>query len=392
MKHPGIDILYLAHKRPEFTEASYTALRQNTDWSRVKTLHIFLDGDPVADAEDALMGFSCPDGFGQRGSGQKLLVWEEPVGGPVGAMRTYLMAQATKPESDRVEAFVKIDNDLVVCPGWLPHLEMAADLNPEYDLIGIEPWSPELEFLLFPELATVSIEPFTGYQFGIAQHRHVGGIGLFRLSAFNFHEGHDYYPAAERGGRFGWTEWQWAHPKLKKGFLNPPLPIFLLDHLPVEPWLSLSKRYVAEGVQRQPWAQYPPEMDVLWSWWTNAQASAEALEKLPLIPLSEAFTVAREAYTPQGIPDETAAAIEAAAAEQGFGLVPDFPSPWSDEGWFESDQEVKRSHCHDAKVFFSRGDGVSAGTCSVCHTTIVRVNPRTQKQEVSKEQLDAKGK
>lgn len=39
------------------------------------------------------------------------------------------------------------------------------------------------------------------------------------------------------------------------------------------------------------------------------------------------------------------------------------------------------SPCHEAKILFSLGDGVSIGCCGTCHSNVVRVNPGTGVQE-----------
>lgn len=411
MQYPVVDLLYCAHGRRAFTLETWDALREFTNWSRVAALYVMTDGDDA----DFLDGFDL--------SSLPVIVNTEPCGGPVGAIREYLKLKAAKP--DAAEAFVKIDNDLVVCPGWLERLLFVAENNPEFDLIGIEPWCPELQFLLNPELAVQLCDRWVK---GIAEHRHVGGIGLFRLACF-FGHGKPDFPEPERGGRFGWTEWQWNHPGFRKGFLNPPLPIFLLDHIPVEPWLSLSKKYVLEGVQRQPWAQYPKDFSNLWDWWIKANDVHQAFQSLPVITLAEAFVCQRPAvFTSQqleeinrttGNPDFTptggdlvvtpgeegvfttgaprevldflsdSVAIEAAAADQGFGLVQGGPSTWSDEGWVESDAALRRSPCHQAKIFYARTDDVSMGTCAECHAAVVRINPATGNQEVPKEHRNA---
>lgn len=57
-------------------------------------------------------------------------------------------------------------------------------------------------------------------------------------------------------------------------------------------------------------------------------------------------------------------------------------SPWNDAGWVEYEPEVHTSPCHWAPVDLSRGDGVTMGTCRQCRAVVVRINPKTQKQEI----------
>jgi hypothetical protein len=67
----------------------------------------------------------------------------------------------------------------------------------------------------------------------------------------------------------GFTDWQLLHKEVRKGWILPPLKVFLLDRLPMEPWASLSRKYIAAGDQR-PWANYKPADAHLWSWWNFA--------------------------------------------------------------------------------------------------------------------------
>ncbi len=65
----------------------------------------------------------------------------------------------------------------------------------------------------------------------------------------------------------GFTDWQQRHPELVNGWIVPPLKLFLLDRLPIEPWASLSKKYESTGQQRF-WTRYPMEAaPALWEWW-----------------------------------------------------------------------------------------------------------------------------
>lgn len=96
-----------------------------------------------------------------------------------------------------------------------------------------------------------------------AQCDAIGGVGLMRRSAFGKQR---MKPHSTYGG---FTDWQIAHPEVTKGWIVPPLKLFLLDRLPLEPWASLSKRYIEEGLQR-PWTNYEPkDADALWSWWKS---------------------------------------------------------------------------------------------------------------------------
>ena len=233
-----IDILYLAKGRPEFTRASTLALYYNTpaalyDWVAV----------PPADS-------------------------------PVGVMQNYLSHTGR-------DIFAKIDNDTIVPPGWLEQCLAVMEAHPELDLLGIEPPRsrtpnpangrkapiPEDDVTKLRRDLQARAEEYQGYaceiqkQVGYAACDSVGGIGLFRRRAFY------RFPDLKAHSTYGgFTDWQLRHPEITKGWIVPPLKLFLLDRLPVEPWASLSKRYIAEGAQRA-WTAYRPEDHELWDWW-----------------------------------------------------------------------------------------------------------------------------
>ena len=89
---------------------------------------------------------------------------------------------------------------------------------------------------------------------------HIGGIGVMRAKVF---EGQRM---PKPNGRFGFTIWQKYHLEVIKAWLNPALPVILLDRLPMKPWRSLSAQYVTNGWQR-PWDAYTEADRDLWSWW-----------------------------------------------------------------------------------------------------------------------------
>jgi hypothetical protein len=266
------DIIFLAHGRPEFTRAALTAALRHSNPAMVRRFHIYTDGDEAATAAlqsvRSALNLSVewiPDS--PSVARMPIEVESRRIGGPVAIMTHYLDATA----GDPAEYFAKIDNDLIVCPGWLDACLDTLRRRPDVDLLGIEPWCPELAFLL-AGMATSEVGAN-----GVHPYRHIGGIGVMRLKVF---EGRRRPVPDERAVRvasapgaaptkisFGWTGWQWDHPEVAKAFLNPPLPVFLLDHLPIEPWRSLSRRYMAEGVQREPWGMYPNHFSNLWSWW-----------------------------------------------------------------------------------------------------------------------------
>jgi hypothetical protein len=236
-----IDILYLAHKRPEFTRASLDALLKNTDWSRARLI-VYTDGVPLS------RDWAPPP---------SVCVLTAHYGGPVAIMNTHLWAT-------KAELFAKIDNDTIVPPGWLDACLSVMEAHPELDLLGIEsPASrtpnPDSGRIVAPPESLVPASA------GYAPCDAIGGIGLMRTSAFagrSAMKPHSIYG--------GFTDWQLAHPEVRKGWIVPPLKVFLLDRLPIEPWASLSREYIAKGWQR-PWTNYSPESVALWDWWNPAE-------------------------------------------------------------------------------------------------------------------------
>lgn len=215
-----VDILYPCWKRDGFTAASYRALTENTP----------------ARSANIVPYPGCPHG-------------------PVAIMNDFL-------SRDGSQIFAKIDNDTIVPPGWFELGMAVMEAHPELGLLGIEPPksrtpSPQGAKVDAPEnMASLG-------ERGYARCSMIGGIGFMRRSAFAGRE-----PMRPHGplGVGGFSDWQLRHPEVIKGWIVPPLDVFLLDRLPVEPWASLSKQYIAEGIQR-PWTNYDPANHELWDWW-----------------------------------------------------------------------------------------------------------------------------
>lgn len=234
-----INILYSSWNRIEYTSASFAALVVNTDWAKVAAFHIADDGSTdgtgkfLSDARDAI-----PDHVDVRYESRRL-------GGPVAAMLRHLQIL---PMTDEVEAFVKIDSDFIVPPGWLPELLRVSAADPGVDIIGIQPrFGPPV--------------PGACKERRIEAARHIGGIGLMRHRAFEVCR-----PVAN--GRYGWTEHQTRHPESRKGWIVPDLPAFCLDLIDLEPWASLGERYIEQGWQR-PWPKYLNGGREYYEWWAT---------------------------------------------------------------------------------------------------------------------------
>lgn len=246
-----IDILYLAKGRPEFTAESLKALAENTDWTLVRHLIIATDGETMR--EGMVARAPIPP---------TVLHYDHaPTGGPVNAMLRYL---ARTP----AQVFCKLDNDVIVPPGWLEPCVRVMVRNPELSFLGIEPpasrtrapWSKSAPAA--PELSPLREGNTSGYAVCDA----IGGIGLMRSGAFS-----NRVRMRQHSTYGGFTDWQLYNVGLVKGWIVPPLKLFLLDRLPFDPWLSLSKRYIAEGSQR-PWTNYAEASgSELWDWWRKTE-------------------------------------------------------------------------------------------------------------------------
>ncbi len=120
------EILYLAHNRREFTEASLNALQANTNWGLVDRLIAYdeesTDGTlELLQERLAIISEIVPT---ELRSGKWL--------GPVGVMKDYLART-------NCDLFCKIDSDVILPPAWLDSCITVMEQNPELDLLGIEP-------------------------------------------------------------------------------------------------------------------------------------------------------------------------------------------------------------------------------------------------------------
>lgn len=233
------DLLYLCHGRLEFTQATLPTLLQNTDLSLVNEIVIYNDATPEVDAATSTYIRSVI-----AEAHETILFRETNLRSPVAVMNHFLART-------KAERFAKIDNDIVVCPGWLQAMTATMDAFPEVDLLGMEPGHGERP----------NEEPFAP---GIVKAPHIGGVGLMKVRAFR------HRPTLVADGRFGFTEWQHTYEP-GSFWISPDLPVFSLDVIPVEPWLSLRERYIKQGINRA-WPILDPADSYYWEWWTNDQA------------------------------------------------------------------------------------------------------------------------
>jgi GT2 family glycosyltransferase len=245
----SLDILFVAWNRLEFTKLTFHNLVENTDLSEVTRLVVIDDGstdgtrewlrEAVANVDDKV----------------EVKLVESKLGSPVAVMAQYL---ADRP----AQWFVKIDNDIVVCPGWLDVVLGVSNENPRASLIGFEAGMTRV----VGRGPGYGDEPWDGV-YGFQQSSHIGGIGLMKRAAF----GHGKLRA--NGRYFGFTEWQAHAHGVERGWVTPDLACPLLDRLPVEPIASLSRQYVATNWQRA-WPTYDPVF-MAWSWeWLLPQLEA----------------------------------------------------------------------------------------------------------------------
>jgi len=244
----AVDLLYVAHNRLRFTQATFAALIENTNWRRVENLYVIDDASTDGTNEFLLNSFD-------NAAPTKRIFTSGPFGGPVAVMNRALDWAETS-------VLVKIDNDVLVCPGWLDALLDVLDAAPELDVLGFEAG--------FGDGLAAAEAPRT---WRLASH--IGGVGAYRTRIFEKRRpvAHDRY--------FGLTEFLRRYAKC--GWLCPDIPAPLLDHLPFEPWLSLTTEYVKAGWSRA-WPTYGPEFEPYWSWWSDRNGKVETAGTEPAIP------------------------------------------------------------------------------------------------------------
>ena len=239
---PSLDILFVAWNRRAFSEFSWTMLMQNTDWSLVSRLYVHDDGseDGTYDwlRQQVKRHSPVPAEFFQS----------DRLQSPPAVMNR--MVQWTE-----AEWFAKIDNDIVVPPGWLEAMLEVVEGDPSVELLGMEagrglPVTPEWD-------GVYRFEPGS----------HMGGVGLIKTDCLRRR-----VRLVETQGRYGFTEFQHEYNPVR-GWINPDLPVVSLDRVPFDPWLTLSREYVELGWQR-PWGTYHEQADY-WSWWPSEALGVE---------------------------------------------------------------------------------------------------------------------
>ena len=236
-----MEVVYLAWNRLEFTRKTFTTMLVNTNWNHVDRLVIYDDG-----STDGTLEYLFHEAGLLHGRIQITVVRTNRLG-PVAILTHYI-------RNSGAELFARIDNDTMLPPRWLDECLELLQQNPNVDLLGIEARS---------EAAPSGPPPR-----GVVDTSYIGGIGLMKRRAFADMMG--IYPRVEvdgRSSRFGFEEWQGIHNDIRKVWIQPPLPVALLNRVPFEPWMGLSKLYVAAGWQRAWPGYYEPHRNDLWDWW-----------------------------------------------------------------------------------------------------------------------------
>lgn len=228
----NLDVLYLAWNRLEFTKHSFEWMTRNTDWNAVERLVVYDDTSTDGTREwleEAIR--SVPVEFAEL----RTVDFKSPP-----AVMNHYVSRST------AKFFAKIDNDIVVPPGWLQAMMGVYDDHPDVELLGME-------------AGRLGV-PRGNEQYEFEPGSWTGGVGVFRRLAFSTR------PKIKENGRFGFTEWQRLHRPVR-GWIRPDLMVSSLDQIPFEPWSSLSAEYIERGWQRH-WPPYDERWtEPYWGWW-----------------------------------------------------------------------------------------------------------------------------
>lgn len=228
-----VDLMFVARNRFEFSKMALETMARNTNFKLAKSVTVY-DDMSVDGSSDWFMEFCKKWTFSYV---------RKPFNSVVKVMREAIQA-------GRARYLVKLDNDVMVPHGWLDVCVDQLERNAHIDLLGIE--------------AMHAIEPNMAAIRRCDPALHIGGIGLFRMDAFE----RGGLPQVQANQFNGFTEWQgWNRHHVTPAWLVPSIPVCLLDHVPFEPWRGLKAQYIDKGWQRYGWGEYPAEKSALWEWW-----------------------------------------------------------------------------------------------------------------------------
>jgi len=241
----SVDLMVTAHNRAEYTRECLYHLIRNTSWELVRKLTIYDVGSE--DGTDHVIR-------GMLSSFEKADC--EIVSIPK-AMA--LDIQNFHVKGVRAPFVAKIDNDIAVPRQWLEVALSVCTRHPEVGILGL---SPMMGF-------TQKIIPVEAFGYGRAPA--VGGIFLAKTSVFqeapSSPKPKDHYN--------GFQDWQAeVIPSVTKAWIVPGMHVILMDMVPFEPWVSLGKKYIEKGWQRQG-GVYTPGNPVL-GWWRDNHAQPQA--------------------------------------------------------------------------------------------------------------------
>lgn len=238
MEPHSVDLLYLACNRLEFTQETFTTLVANTDWAYVRELVVYDDGSVDGTREWLAENVAAAP--------VQTRFVQTQFGSPVAAMGHFI-------ERAAAPILAKCDNDAMYPPGWLCQSLAVLDRHPELALLGIEAMYPHSDDPALPR--------------GYVPAEFISGLGLYHRTVFQYSRPRAYQKW------FGLEEWQMAQGRgLTRGWINPALPVFLLDRFPHAPWCDYSDRYIQVGWQRS-WPRYPCDSE-LWQWRWPASSPA----------------------------------------------------------------------------------------------------------------------
>lgn len=234
----GVGILFVSFNRETFTRFALDMMIENTDWRLVSSVTLW---DDYSQGDDTLELV--------RATAKRIPVdCDVRVGGyrsPVSIMNRYVKAYDTP-------LFAKLDNDVIVPPGWLTDLLAVMDGNPDLEALGMQ--------AAFTNVRGPDPSPEGTGPHSYVEANHIGGVGLMRRAAFLER------PPIQAEGRFGWTLFQEKHD-VRVGWITPDLHVSCLDQIPFDPWASLSTYYTQMGWQRPtPWTPYDA-LHYTSDWW-----------------------------------------------------------------------------------------------------------------------------